>query len=111
METPVLPSQEFSSSQPECEVSPAVLHPEYVAATSAQPSAIQPRTQVIFVMELPTPLLEQCASGHLGLCSSRHRHHDGLLKPSPQPPAAKPVEASTINLPERLWEQPEQHHR
>ncbi|KAL1487239.1 hypothetical protein MTO96_046604 [Rhipicephalus appendiculatus] len=34
-----------------------------------------------------------------------------LLKPSPNPPAAKPVEASTINLPERLWQQLEQHYR
>ncbi|KAL1477881.1 hypothetical protein MTO96_035395 [Rhipicephalus appendiculatus] len=34
-----------------------------------------------------------------------------LLKPSPNPPAAKPVEASTINLPERQWQQLELHHR
>ncbi|KAL1476885.1 hypothetical protein MTO96_036169 [Rhipicephalus appendiculatus] len=46
METPALPSQEFSSSQPQCVRTSAAFQPEPVTATSEKPSATQPSTPV-----------------------------------------------------------------
>ncbi|KAL1477882.1 hypothetical protein MTO96_035396 [Rhipicephalus appendiculatus] len=74
MQAPDLPSGEFSSSQPECAGSSALLQPETVAATSEQPSVTQPSTPVIFVSELPTWLLQRCAFGHLRLRTCRDHH-------------------------------------
>ncbi|KAL3198398.1 hypothetical protein MRX96_014224 [Rhipicephalus microplus] len=102
METAVLPSQEFTSSQPECEVSMAGLHPEYVAATTELPRETQGRTPVIFAMELPTSSLENCASGHLGLRTSRHTPCVRLVKRCSEPLATKHGEASTMNLSGRV---------
>ncbi|KAL1420224.1 hypothetical protein MTO96_035394 [Rhipicephalus appendiculatus] len=84
METQALPSQGLSSSQPECVGSPAVLHPEHVAATPEKLLVSQPKTPVIFVMDLPAPSLDHCAPGHLGLRTSRHRHVCMAAKDQPK---------------------------
>ncbi|KAL1470490.1 hypothetical protein MTO96_040392 [Rhipicephalus appendiculatus] len=62
----------FCRLSQECVGSSAIRQRETAAATSRQPPLTQPGTSVMFVTELPTPLLERCAPGYLRLRTYRH---------------------------------------
>ncbi|KAL3198400.1 hypothetical protein MRX96_014226 [Rhipicephalus microplus] len=73
MQTPDLPSGEFSSSKRECVGSSTVIQPEPVAATSEQSPTAKQKRSATFGSERPPPFVERCAPGHLRPLASRHR--------------------------------------